>query len=150
MLGDPAREEEFERLRATLEVMAAAGIEAVLFYTTPARPSDPDEEERAFERFVTFCTRLGAAADDLGIGIACHPWVSRPELLFGFRRLQQMCERVPHSKLGITYCPGGALAGDCGYDRYILNRGPPPCRLPRTYFFPMNRRRQGPALASGG
>ena len=40
MLGDPAREEEFERLRATLEAMAAAGIEGVLFYTTPARPKN--------------------------------------------------------------------------------------------------------------
>src|SRR4051794_16503481 len=33
MLGDPSRDEEFERLRATLEAMAAAGIESVLFYT---------------------------------------------------------------------------------------------------------------------
>jgi mannonate dehydratase len=92
--------------------MAAVGIRGVLFYTTPERPKDPVEEERAFDQFVAFCERLGADAESLGIGIACHPWVSRPELLHGYRRLAEMCSRVPHRAMGITYCPGGALAGD--------------------------------------
>lgn len=112
MLDDPSRADEWERLRATLERMAAAGIQSVLFYTTPARPPEPEAEERAFDQFVSFCTRLGRVTDDLGIGIACHPWVSRPELLHGFRRLGEMADRVPHPSIGITYCPGGALAGD--------------------------------------
>jgi D-mannonate dehydratase len=112
MLDDPARAEEFDRLVATLRGMAAVGMKGVLFYTTPEKPSDPTEVEAVFDRFVAFCNRLGAVTDDLGIGIACHPWVSRPELLHGFKRLHQMTERVPHASLGITYCPGGALAGD--------------------------------------
>ena len=112
MLNAPDKAEEFERLRSTLAAMAAGGMTSVLFYTTPERPADPAEEEQVFDQFVLFCDRLGAVAGDLGIGIACHPWVSRPELLHGFRRLHQMCERVPHSAMGITYCPGGALAGD--------------------------------------
>ncbi len=112
MLDDPAHTEEFERLRKTLTVMAGAGMRGVLFYTTPARPADAAAEEQAFGRFVSFCNKLGTITDDLGIGIACHPWVSRPELLHGFRRLHQMTQQVPHSTVGITYCPGGALAGD--------------------------------------
>ena len=92
--------------------MAAVGIRAVLFYTTPERPNDPAEEARAFEQFIAFCQRLGADAEAIGIGIACHPWVSRPELLHGYRRLAQMCRHVPQEAMGITYCPGGALAGD--------------------------------------
>jgi D-mannonate dehydratase len=92
--------------------MAAVGIGSVLFYTTPERPQDEVEEERAFAAFVAFCQRLGADAEAMGIGIACHPWVSRPELLHGFRRLAEMCRQVPQPAMGITYCPGGALAGD--------------------------------------
>jgi len=112
MLGDPACEEEYRRLVETLSRMASVGIRGVLFYTTPERPKDPVEEEQAFERFVAFCNRLGADAEALGIGIACHPWVSRPELIHGYRRLAEVCRRVPHRAMGITYCPGGALAGD--------------------------------------
>jgi D-mannonate dehydratase len=112
MLSDPGREEEYRRLVANLERMAAVGIRSVLFYTTPERPHGPAEEERAFDRFVEFCDRLGADAQALGIGIACHPWVSRPELLHGYRRLAEMCRRVPHQAMGITFCPGGALARD--------------------------------------
>lgn len=112
MLNDPACEAEYQRLRANLERMAAVGIRSVLFYVTPERPADPGEEERAFEQFVAFCDRLGADAAAIGINIACHPWVSRPELLHGYRRLEEMCRRVAHAAMGVTYCPGGALAGD--------------------------------------
>ncbi len=112
MLNDTACEAEYHRLSSILEGMAAAGIRAVLFYTTPERPKDPAEEERAFEAFTAFCQRLGADAAAIGVGIACHPWVSRPELLHGYRRLTEICRRVPQEAMGITYCPGGALAGD--------------------------------------
>jgi D-mannonate dehydratase len=112
MLNDPACEPEYRRFVTILERMAAVGIRALLFYTTPERPQDPAEEERAFEQFVAFSQRLGADAEALGVGIACHPWVSRPELLHGYRRLAEMCRRVPQRAMGITYCPGGALAGD--------------------------------------
>jgi sugar phosphate isomerase/epimerase len=112
MLNDPSRAAEYQRLLANLERMAAVGIRSVLFYVTPERPADPLSEERAFDDFVAFCDRLGADAAAIGINIACHPWVSRPELLHGYRRLEEMCRRVPHSEMGITYCPGGALAGD--------------------------------------
>jgi sugar phosphate isomerase/epimerase len=112
MLNDPSREAEYRRLLANLERMAAVGIRSIMFYVTPERPKDAAEEERAFDNFVAFCDKLGADAAAIGIDIACHPWVSRPELLHGFRRLEQMCRRVPHSAMGITYCPGGALARD--------------------------------------
>ena len=112
MLNDPSCEAEYRRLLANLERMAAVGIRSVLFYVTPERPADPAAEERAFDQFVAFCDRLGADAAAIGINIACHPWVSRPELLHGYRRLEEMCRRVPHPEMGITYCPGGALAGD--------------------------------------
>lgn len=111
-LNDPSRDEEFERLRATLAAMTAADIRSILFYTTAERPADPAAEEEVFDSFVAFCNRLGAVTDDLQMGIACHPWVSRPELLHGFHCLHEMTQRVPHSTIGITYCPGGALAGD--------------------------------------
>jgi sugar phosphate isomerase/epimerase len=112
MLNDNSCEAEYRRLITILERMAASGIRAVLFYTTPERPKDPDEEERTFEQFIAFCQRLGADAEALGIGIACHPWVSRPELLHGYQRLNEMCRYVPQEAMGVTYCPGGALAGD--------------------------------------
>jgi D-mannonate dehydratase len=112
MLNDPACEAEYRRLVASLERLAAVGIRSVLFYVTPERPADSVEEERDFDRFVAFCDRLGADAAAIGINIACHPWVSRPELLHGYRRLAEMCRRVPHTAMGITYCPGGALARD--------------------------------------
>ncbi len=112
MLNDPSCEAEYRRLVASLERMAAVGIRSVLFYVTPERPADPAAEERAFDQFVAFCDRLGADAAAIGINIACHPWVSRPELLHGYRRLEEMCRRVSHAPMGITYCPGGALAGD--------------------------------------
>jgi sugar phosphate isomerase/epimerase len=112
MLSDATCEVEYRRLLTMLERMAAVGIRAVLFYTTPERPEDPTEEERAFDQFVAFCRRLGADAEALGLGIACHPWVSRPELLHGYRRLTEICRQVPQEAMGITYCPGGALAGD--------------------------------------
>ena len=112
MLNDPSCEAEYRRLLANLERMAAVGIRSVLFYVTPERPADPAAEERAFDQFVAFCDRLGADTAAIGINIACHPWVSRPELLHGYRRLEEMCRRVPHPEMGITYCPGGALAGD--------------------------------------
>lgn len=112
MLNDPTSAAEYQRLLANLERLAAVGIHAVLFYVTPERPADPAEEERTFDQFVAFCDRLGADAAAIGINIACHPWVSRPELLHGYRRLEEMCRRVSHSQMGVTYCPGGALAGD--------------------------------------
>jgi D-mannonate dehydratase len=112
MLDDPTCEAEYRRLITSLERMAAVGIRAVLFYTTPERPKDPVEEEHTFEQFIAFCQRLGADAAAMGIGIACHPWVSRPELLHGYRRLAETCQRVPQEAMGITYCPGGSLAGD--------------------------------------
>jgi sugar phosphate isomerase/epimerase len=112
MLNDPARQAEYDRLRTNLERMAEVGIASVLFYVTPERPADPVEEARAFENFVAFCDRLGADAAAIGIRIACHPPVSWPALLHGYRRLSEMCRRVPHNAMGITYCPGGALAGD--------------------------------------
>jgi sugar phosphate isomerase/epimerase len=112
MLNDAGCDPEYQRLLTILERMAAVGIRSILFYTTPERPEDPTEEERAFAAFTTFCRRLGADAESSGVGIACHPWVSRPELLHGFRRLAEMCRHVPQAAMGITYCPGGALAGD--------------------------------------
>ena len=112
MLSDASREAEYRRLITTLERMAAVGIRAVLFYTTPERPQEPVEEARAVEQFIAFCQRLGADAQAIGIGIACHPWVSRPELLHGYQRLAEVCQHVPQEAMGITYCPGGALAGD--------------------------------------
>lgn len=112
MINAPGYEAERERLRLTLQRMAGAGIESVLFYTTPERPNDPEQEERAFAGFVAFCQWLGGVLDEVGIQIACHPWVSRAELLFGFRRLHQMCQQVPTPRMGITFCPGGHLAGD--------------------------------------
>lgn len=112
MLSYPGFEEDYRKLLANLERMASVGIRSLVLYVTPDRPRDPAEEERAVESFVTFACRLGADAESIGVGIACHPWVSRPELLHGFRRLEEVCHLVPQRAFGITYCPGGALAGD--------------------------------------
>ena len=112
MLSEPGFEEEYRKLRANLERMASVGIRSLVLYVTPDRPRDPVEEGRAVERFVTFARKLGADAESIGVSIACHPWVSRPELLHGYRRLEEVCQLVPERAFGITYCPGGALAGD--------------------------------------
>ena len=112
MLSEPGFEEDYRKLLANLERMASVGIRSLVLYVTPDRPKDPVEEERAVEGFVTFARKLGADAESIGVGIACHPWVSRPELLHGYRRLEEVCQLVPERAFGITYCPGGALAGD--------------------------------------
>ena len=112
MLGDPAYEDEYRKILSNLERMAEVGIRALILYVTPERPADPDDEQRALDRFISFARRLGADAESIGVGIACHPWVSRPELFHGYRRLEEVCRQVPDHTFGITYCPGGALAGD--------------------------------------
>ena len=112
MLGEAAGDAEYGRLLRHLERLALVGIKSVLYYTTPRRPADPHEEQVAFERFLDFCTRLGEDAAAIGIRIACHPWLSRPELIHGYDRLEEMCRRIPQAQMGITFCPGGTLAGD--------------------------------------
>jgi D-mannonate dehydratase len=112
MVGKPGFEEDYRKLVANMERMAAVGIRSLILYVTPEKPTDPDDEALAVDAFIAFANRLGGDAEALGIGIACHPWVSRPELLHGFRRLEEVCGKVPHESFGITFCPGGALAGD--------------------------------------
>lgn len=112
MISESGFDEDYRKLLANLERLASAGIRALVLYVTPERPRDPDEEGRAVERFVAFARKLGADAESIGVDIACHPWVSRPELLHGYRRLDEVCRQVPQHAFGITYCPGGALAGD--------------------------------------
>jgi sugar phosphate isomerase/epimerase len=112
MVGEPGFEEDYRKLVANIERMAAVGIQSLILYVTPERPSDPGDEARAMEAFVAFARRLGADAESFGVGIACHPWLSRPGLLHGFRRLKEVCDQVPNRVFGITFCPGGALAGD--------------------------------------
>ena len=112
MLGDAGAEAEYGGLLRQLERLASVGINSVLYYTTPSRPADPRDEHIASERFLGFCTRLGEDAAAIRIGIACHPWLSRPELIHGFQRLEEMCRRIGQAQMGITFCPGGTLAGD--------------------------------------
>ena len=65
----------------------------MLFYTTPARPADPEEEERALDRFVSFCTRLGTVADDAG------PEAEREEALALLRNPNLLLQFITDTEL---------------------------------------------------
>jgi len=110
--GEPEGQSEKAALYLTLERLAGAGVNAVLFYATPMPPEDESMYQDRLRRVTEFFRDLGEHCDAVGINIASHPWFSRPGLFHGYRTYREMCKEIPPKRIGITYCPGGSLAGD--------------------------------------
>ena len=111
-LGEPEGEQEREALYRTIELLAEAGIKSMLFWAIPTVSDDEAERQTQLARVTDFFKKLGDHCAPLGFNIASHPWVSRPGMFHGFATYKEMCQSIPTPNIGITFCPGGGLAGD--------------------------------------
>lgn len=57
----------------TLDSLAEAGVEVLLYYQHFPHPTDPSETERYWDGLVTFMRELAARAEATGVKIANHP-----------------------------------------------------------------------------
>lgn len=110
--GEAEGRKEKDALYQTLERLAEAGVNSVLFYATPMPPEDETMYQDRLKRVTEFFQDLGEHCDAVGINIASHPWFSRQGLFHGYRTYREMCREIPNKRIGITFCPGGSLAGD--------------------------------------
>ena len=111
-LGEPEGEKEREDLYRTVEVLAEAGVDSMLFWAIPDASEDAAERQEQLARASSFFQKLGDHCAAAGFNIASHPWVSRPGMFHGFGAYRKMCDDIPTPNIGITFCPGGGLAGD--------------------------------------
>ncbi len=110
--GETDGEKEREALYHTVEVLAEAGVDSMLFWAIPSASEDAAEKQEQLARVSSFYKKLGDHCAAVGFNIASHPWVSRPGMFHGFETYREMCEGIPTPNIGITFCPGGQLAGD--------------------------------------
>ena len=111
-LGEADGEQEREALYHTIERLADAGVESMLFWAIPGASDDDAERREQLERMTETFRRLGDHCAAVGFNIASHPWVSRPAMFHGVKRYREMCDSISTTNIGITFCPGGGLAGD--------------------------------------
>lgn len=110
--GETDGEKERDALYRTVEVLAEAGVDSMLFWAIPSASEDATEKQEQLARVSSFYRKLGDHCATVGFNIASHPWVSRPGMFHGFETYTEMCKDIPTPNIGITFCPGGQLAGD--------------------------------------
>lgn len=110
--GEPEGEKEREALYRTIEVLTEAGVGSMLFWAISSASEDAAERQEHLAQTTRFFLKLGDHCAAAGFNIASHPWVSRPGMFHGFSTYLKMCADIPTPNIGITFCPGGGLAGD--------------------------------------
>jgi sugar phosphate isomerase/epimerase len=74
LLTDPkANRKAIDAQLETLDVLASAGLTALLYYQHFPHPTDPAETERYWDGLIAFMSEMARRAEGAGVGIANHP-----------------------------------------------------------------------------
>jgi len=102
-----------EKLCATVQAMAQAGLDTLFVYLHLPCSDDAAEKEALWEHLVSCYRRVIRSAEELHVRIASHGQQEHGYLIWTYDQMQRLLQSVPSDYNGVTFCTGCyGLAGD--------------------------------------